>query len=130
MQLTRAFVDRYLASHRMCSEAIYNVAGQIPLIRFHFRERIVTAEVGHFDSELKVSPQAYRYVQRSDAQAAALELHVKRLDGQPIRGDAPESHQRRVPLKMMVDAVILRIAGSVKRRPHRTIQQCTGRSQP
>ncbi len=75
----------------MRSEAMDDVARQIPLIRFQFRERIVTTEVGYFDPGVEVLPQADRHVQRSDAQPTSLELRVKRFGREPIRGDAPES---------------------------------------
>src|SRR6266481_5239674 len=88
VQLASAFIDRYLASHRMRSEPIDDVARQTAPIRFHFRERIVTAEVGNLDPRVEVSPQADRHVQRGDDEATSLELRVKWLGGQPIRGDA------------------------------------------
>src|SRR4029077_17353158 len=87
-QRALASIDGYLTAHRMCSKAIDDVARQPTLIRFHFRERIVTAEVGYFDPSVEVSPQTDRHVERSDRQATSLELRVKWLDGKPIRGDA------------------------------------------
>ena len=88
------------------------------------------AEVGHLGSIVEMSSHAHRHVERRHSDAIALELGVEGLGRKPIRGYSAHFHPLRIPLDMMVDAVILRIARGIERRPYRTVQKSTGRLEP
>src|SRR5258708_15532566 len=77
-----------------------------------------------------MSSHAHRHVERRHSDAIALELGVEGFDGKPVRGYAPHFHPLRIPLNMMIDTVILRIARSIERRPYGTVQQSAGRLEP
>src|ERR1700722_14945760 len=77
-----------------------------------------------------MSSHAHWHVERRHSDAVALKLGVEGLGGKPVGGDSPHFHPLRIPLDMMIDAVILRIARGVERRPHGTVQESTGRLEP
>src|ERR1700722_12546227 len=77
-----------------------------------------------------MSSHAHRPVERRHSDAIALEPGVEGLGGKPVCGYSPHFHPLRIPLDMMIDTVILRIARGIEGRPYRTVQECTGRLEP
>src|ERR1700693_340725 len=79
---------------------------------------------------VEMGSHAPRDLEGRHSDAIALDVGVEGLGGKPVRGYSPHFHPPRIPLDMMVDAVILRIARCIERRPYGTVQKGTGRLEP